>query len=306
MRIDRSRAGWLLFALSLVLLARAESLDFGPAQWLNMDEGYASAIGLRLLHHGGLPYVDAISVRGPIMYWAYELAVWAGGPFQVTAVRVAGCVSAALVVTGVWAAARALGASVGAGVAALLVVVHMTGLWHPFDGLAWNAELIALPFALFAVVAVSRASSAEGRAAYVWIGAAGALSAAAALAKQNFAVHGAVAFAWVVLEATERSRRSLRAAAFAVGALVVAASAVAPFVARGALAAFWYFCFRYGREVYLAPVGIRDVGRVFVTYFLAEGHLLFLVVAARICSAAPQANALVRRVSRSSRMPRSP
>jgi hypothetical protein len=220
------------------------------------------------------------------MYWAYELAVWLGGPFDVTALRVAGFVSAALVVVASWAAARAVGAPRGAGIAALLVTMSLTALWHPFDGLAWNAELIALPFALFAVVAVARSARTPGRGSYAWIAAAGGLSVAAALAKQNFIVHGAVAFAWAVL-ADLPGRRSTRAAAFVAGSVAVAGAAVAPYAARGALGAFWYCFARYGREVYLAPIGARDVISVFVHYFLAEGHILVLAVAAWLLRARP-------------------
>jgi hypothetical protein len=279
-RLDAT-AGALLLALSLGILAKAELAFVRPSLWLSMDEGYASALALRLLHHGGLPYVEGVSLRGPVMYWVYELAMRVGGPFDVCPIRVAGFVLASGVVIGAWAAARAYGSHAGAGLAALLVVLHLTGLWHSYDGLALNAELIALPMVLAAIVLVLRASRLSGRDAFVCAGFAGALSAAATFAKQNFAVHVLVALAYLVVASQAPSRlRDGRVASFALGGLLASALVLAPYVVRGELGAFWYYFVRYGREVYLAPVRPRDVGHVFEVYFLVKGHLLILAVAA--------------------------
>ncbi len=274
-------AGALLLVLSLGILGKAELAYVRPSLWLSMDEGYSSALALRLLHHGGLPYVEGVSLRGPVMYWVYELAIRLGGPFDVFPLRVAGWVLASGVVIGAWAAARAYGSHAGAGLAALLVVLHLTGLWHSYDGLALNAELIALPMVLAAIVLVLRAAQQSGRDAYVSAGLAGALSAAAAFTKQNFAVHGVVALTYLIASSSAPQRvRDGRIAAFLVGALLIVALVVAPYVARGELGAFWYYFVRYGREVYLAPVRPRDVSHVFEVYFLVKGHLLILAVAA--------------------------
>jgi hypothetical protein len=75
---------------------------------LHFDDGYVTAVGERLLDGHLLPYVDAASHRGPVMYWLAALAQALGGRME-------------------WYGIRAL--------ASLAFLTSLFGLWGATDGL---------------------------------------------------------------------------------------------------------------------------------------------------------------------------
>jgi hypothetical protein len=152
--------GFALVTLACAAALRAQLFSFEPLMWLNTDEGYAAALATRLLDRGGLPYVDAISLRGPLMYWIYEVVLAVGRPESLAAIRFAGAAWTIALVLGVASIPAILGSPLAAGMASLICVSSLTVFWSPADGLAWNAEVIGLPFVLagtaLAIAAVSR------------------------------------------------------------------------------------------------------------------------------------------------------
>ena len=252
-------ATWFGGGLALALLVRAHQLYMAPVRWLNVDESYAGAIGLRILDPGGLPYVAGVSQRGPVMYWLYALALSIGGAFRVASIRYGALLFALATVVLVLAALLVLSAARGAALAALLVVWTMTAELPPADGLAWNGELIALPFVLGQVVLCAHALSGRARRPLLGLALAGALMALAVLSKQSFAGHGVVSLLWLALVLRPRRRLLLGVASFGGGALLVVCAVLGPYVATGHLGEFWYYFVRWGREVYMAPVSLADI-----------------------------------------------
>src|ERR1700722_6187361 len=134
MHVSRRRAlvPWapsILTALAcLALLYAVHRPFFSPAVALNAkDEGYINAFAMRL--HAGhlLPYVDAVSHRGPMLYWVAEAASKLGDPMTFVPIRALALVCGALIVTLAWVSAamarRPLAAGIGSiGIAASLAL----------------------------------------------------------------------------------------------------------------------------------------------------------------------------------------
>jgi hypothetical protein len=245
---------------------RAELPTLSPPLWLNMDEGYATAMALRLVKDGGLPYTNAVDQRGPVMAWVYELAVQLGGAFDLHVVRYTGLLFAELTVLGVFAATRAIRRGVGAGIAAFLFALHLAVFKNPFDSLALNGELIALPFILFGFAALARK-----RVELLLLG--GMLVTLGFFAKQTLGGHIVVAAVWVLLPSEDRVRRF---AWFAGGVLATCAVILSPYALTGELHTFRYYFTTYGRMAYLAPTTHDDIVALTVSYYVRQyyGFLL--------------------------------
>ena len=76
--------GWgptlLALVVSVVVTLRAHAHFLLPyATPVSNDEGYISALGLRMIRGHWLPYVDGVSQRGPITYWLAAIAMRIGG-----------------------------------------------------------------------------------------------------------------------------------------------------------------------------------------------------------------------------------
>ncbi|HEX8791962.1 MAG TPA: hypothetical protein VF765_13500, partial [Polyangiaceae bacterium] len=76
-------------ACALVALSFAHYTFLHPIVWpMNFrDEGYITAFAERMIHGRWLPYVDAVSHRGPMLYWVAAVAVRIGGSDSFVPVR---------------------------------------------------------------------------------------------------------------------------------------------------------------------------------------------------------------------------
>jgi hypothetical protein len=253
--------GAAFVVVSMLGVVRAVLAALRPPLWFNMDEGYATAMALKLVKDGGLPYVAAVDQRGPVMCWIYELTV-ALSPFDVGAVRIAGLVFAVLSLLAVFAATHAMKGPLAAGIAVFVFALHLAVFKSPFDSLALNGEIIALPFVLsaFAVLAWRQ----KPWALFV----AGALVALGVFAKQTFGLHIGVAMLWVALMPGTRRERGVRVAWLGGGVAAVAIVVLAPYAATGTLHTFRYYFSTYGRLAYLGPVKSGDIFTLVSEYYV--------------------------------------
>jgi 4-amino-4-deoxy-L-arabinose transferase-like glycosyltransferase len=76
--------------VALALVWDANRFFFKPTAALlnSLDEGYATAFGRRMVEGRWLPYVDAVSHRGPVYYWVTAVLVKTCGWSSWLAMRV--------------------------------------------------------------------------------------------------------------------------------------------------------------------------------------------------------------------------
>src|SRR5438552_3204819 len=80
-RPGRTEARWAALAWALIVQAGAHAwATFPKAKICNVDEAYLIAFALRMIDGRFLPYVDAVSLRGPVLYYLTALVVRCFGP----------------------------------------------------------------------------------------------------------------------------------------------------------------------------------------------------------------------------------
>jgi hypothetical protein len=253
--------------VALVVLSRAHLHFLVPYPTpVSNDEGYISAMVLRMLAGRWLPYVDGISQRGPVLYWLAAVAMKLGGRFTWVPLRVLSWALGLSTVGLSFALGAELFAPLAGAFAALLVAYFLGYELNPWDGLGYNGEVVAMQFALGAMLLVARAmrpladgaegddTRRRGRALVV----AGALAALAGLSKQMTLIHAVPCALWIALgrvgdprTARERTRDLVR---FVAGAAVPYALVLGLYAATGHLREFVYYYQRYGRDIFMAPV----------------------------------------------------
>jgi len=271
--------GWgptlLALAVSVVVTLRAHAHFLLPyATPVSNDEGYISALGLRMIRGHWLPYVDGVSQRGPITYWLAALAMRLGGMWSWIPIRVLALLCAlstlalvfllALELFSPAAAAIAVLVSTYFAIAVLVSTYFFTYELNPWDGIGYNGEVVAMIFALASWLLVARAmrpaddprGTVRRRDAHILV--AGVLAACAGLSKQMALVHALPLAAWIVLGNNDPdSTRESRARAlirFALGSAIPFVVVVVIYAASGHLKEFFYYFQRYGREIFMAPV----------------------------------------------------
>jgi hypothetical protein len=233
------------------------------------DEGYITAFAERLSHGRWLPYVDAVSHRGPMLYWVAALAVRIGGGQSFLPVRLLalGC-SLLIVLLTYLAAARSRRPLAGA-IAAGVIVVELIVDLRPDDGLAYNGEPLLVVFALAGLLClVIGLAPGRRRPSLAWVAAAGVLASLATLTKQVAGVTLAPFALWALSTSLGRDtqetglRRLAPLLAFATGAAAPVLAVIARYAFAHELWALRYYLFTYNTEVYLAPYGDAKLHRL--------------------------------------------
>jgi hypothetical protein len=273
---------WLapgLAALTAVLVTLRAHLHFLVpfAAPVSNDEGYIAAMALRMMDGHWLPYVDAVSQRGPVLYWLTTAVMRVGGRFSWVPMRVLGialALSTLLLVATL--AAELAGAVAAAG--ALRVCTHLLSYeLNPWDGVGVNGEIVAMQFALASMLLVTRAQRREDLTAarrdrMVLLG--GVCAALAGLSKQMTLIHVAPSVAWLLIgrDGDDRRGRHRDLARFLMGLAAPFAAVVLLYAATGHLREFVYYFQRYGRDIFMSPLTaevMRDKAREQVDrYFL--------------------------------------
>lgn len=114
--------------VALFYSVRAALFFLGVDAALHFDEGYIATFGERMLDGRFLPYVDAVSQRGPVLYWLASIAQWVGGRFEWTGIRHLAFLCFVLASLGVLLAGVAARQAFVGAVASLLFVVTMVAV----------------------------------------------------------------------------------------------------------------------------------------------------------------------------------
>jgi hypothetical protein len=255
------------------------------------DEGYIAAMALRMMDGHWLPYVDAVSQRGPVLYWLATAAMRVGGRFSWVPMRLLSLTMALSTLLLV----ALLGAELAGWMAAAGAMLYCTHFLSyelaPWDGIGFNGEIVAMQFALASMLLTARAQRREGLSLARrdrMVIAAGVCAALAGLSKQMTLIHLAPSLAWLLLgrEGDSSRVRTRDATRFVLGVMIPYAVVVAIYAASGHLREFVYYYQRYGRDIFMDPLTstvMRDKSREQVDrYFLgiaAVASLGFMVLA---------------------------
>ncbi len=241
------------------VVARAHLFFFSPPAILNWyDEGYVVAFARRMLEGSLLPYVDAVSHRGPLLYWVTAVAVALGEPFSWAPVRILALGCTLLNVLLVFLAARRADHVLAGAIAALgIPIALLLGMELPMDGMAFGGELLLNVFAMASLWLLVTAL--RGRHAWRLVLIAGALAGLSVLTKQIAAALLPALALWPIAAALSRrdwgaSERYKLAAAFPIGVAIPLAALVVRYAAAGELGTLFYYMVTYNSEVYLAPI----------------------------------------------------
>lgn len=263
--VSRARAArlapWALgtaAAAYAVLQAHAYFMIGGPVA-VSADEGSVAAFAMRLLEGHMLPYVDAVSQRGPLTYWLVAIAQGIGGSRSFLPLRLLAATLGVCTTVLVACVPLRLDRPLGGAVAGLTTAVCMTAGMGPHAGVGYNAELASLPFTLAGTWLVVRALTRlhfDDRVRTYAI--AGALVGLGALSKQLAFIFAVPTLVVLGLggDAVGASRRArMRAvAAFAAGIAAPAVCVILLYAITGHLGALYYWTVRYNASVYMAPI----------------------------------------------------
>jgi hypothetical protein len=261
LRVSRLQFVICVFAVLFAawVVARAHLFFFSPPAILNSyDEGYVVAFARRMLEGSMLPYVDAVSHRGPLLYWVTAIAVALGEPFSWAPVRILALACTLLTVLLIFLAARRADHVLAGAIAALgIPIALLLGMELPMDGMAFGGELLLNVFALASLWLLVTAL--RGRAAWRLLLVAGALAGLSVLTKQIAAALLPALALWPVAAALSRrelgtAERYKLALAFPIGVAIPLAALLVRYAVAGELGALFYYMVTYNSEVYLAPI----------------------------------------------------
>jgi hypothetical protein len=256
----------LLAAVIGALIVRFFMVPY--AVQVGFDEGYEAAAVERVVAGRWLPYVDAVSHRGPFLYWTQGILQIATGHFELMGTRLLGLLALLTTTLASFLTGWAAGWSLAGAVAAASNVLVIAIIYVPGGGIGVHGEPVAIAFAtpafFLAAYALHRARTERGRMALLV--AAGALVAAAGLTKQTVAVVCAPLLLWLVADAIGGAEgappagRLLGWKALRRGPLPCAAGGVAVvllvlvrYACAGELRTLLYWSTSYNAQVYMQP-----------------------------------------------------
>jgi hypothetical protein len=249
----------------------------------SVDEGYLIAIGQRMLHGRMLPFVDGTAHSGPLFLLSGAL-IAAFDEFGWLPVRVAAVLCFAALSALTFACGRVAGRPLAGAIAAASIPFYATLRMQPYDGIAYNAELPGMVFALSSLYAALRAlKDTERPPALGWLVAAGLLTSCGALSKQVSTLLVLPVAAYVLL--TLRARDGLSRRARVRLSLVYLSAALLPALlllgylgAAGALPDAYYYLVEYNRGPYMFPFREVPLRRVYADWVGARPFELALCV----------------------------
>jgi hypothetical protein len=229
------------------------------------DEGYISAFAARMLDGQMLPFVDAVSHRGPVLYWVVAMLGLVWDPLTWTPVRVAALLAMLVTAVAAFACGARAGKPLAGAIGALALPVACLVDMRPLDGIALNGEHVLNAFmlpALYCLVAGLDRRRANPSVPLVL--SAGVLSALGALTKQVGAISIFPFGLWVAVAALSRpgltaTKRRMLVIAFCAGVALPVLITLARYALAGELRTVYYWTVTYNAEIYMAPftVGFR-------------------------------------------------
>lgn len=244
---------------------------------VSVDEGYIAAFALRLLHGKGLPYVDAVSQRGPVTYWLAAVACAFDQtsflPMRVLALVVALFSGFAMFAVGTLSGKPFVGA-----LALIAFAVVTTVTMGPHAGVGYNGELASLPFTMTGVaLAVGGLRSRRTR----FLLGAGACVALGALCKQLAAIFivPLMLFTWQKWGEGRALSRLRKVGWLLAGAAIPVALIVVLYALAGHVRELWYWGVRYNSTIYMAPVTAKFRRQFLLHWFQDNAYSLTVWVA---------------------------
>jgi len=290
-RIQSTAPDTWLWAFSSVLAAvyglRSAWFFYGMNAPLHFDDGYVTALAERLLDRHLLPYVDAASHRGPVMYWLAALAQALGGRMEWYGVRALTSLAFITSLAGVWASAFLAGRRFVAAFGALCFVFISIGLLELQTVFGLVGEAMATPWLMMAFLATTLALTRPHglRTRCGLLALAGVLSALSGLTKQTYLIVVVPLLLWAVAATLSESepaesprQRWAPVGAFALGWLLPLALVVSLYLAKGHLGELYYWFYRYNVDVYMAPYKHARVAKALYHWARDYGYLSFAMV----------------------------
>jgi 4-amino-4-deoxy-L-arabinose transferase-like glycosyltransferase len=270
------------YAMVLTIAANLFFMRPRGAMLHKWDEGYALAFARRMLEGHCLPYVDAVSHRGPVFYWIVAAAVKISGYGTWTPMRALTLI-AMLLTMGFGLAASCFGGRGMAGAIFCLIYVGAcaTGM-NLGDGLAFGSEHVVNVFGMLALLCLTVALRDQARRPNLALVAlAGAALMIGSLGKQIGVAALAPSGLWVLAVAVERRELSRvfrwgLVAAFALGVFAPLGMVLARYAVAHELSTFYYYTVTYNLSVYGAAVRGSARSRSLQAAFLDHFDLLLV------------------------------
>jgi hypothetical protein len=254
--------------------------------WAGWDEAYITVFAQRMIDGHWLPYVDAVSHRGPLLYWLGAVAQWMAGGHSWLAMRHAALLFAEANLAFAFLLGVAFRRPLAGFLAGATFVFSTLYAMEPKDGIGFNGELAAMPFVLAGAILTTlgvrdRRSGSDAR---VWYAAgSGLLVMLGALCKQPAGFHLLpLLLWWLAVALHERGslgRMDFRpSVAFAIGAATPALAVAAFFARAGAWRPFSYYLFTYNSDIYMGPVTLGYGIESTFLFWRSHGALLLLTM----------------------------
>ncbi|AKU96911.1 hypothetical protein AKJ09_03575 [Labilithrix luteola] len=235
-------------------LVAAHATLIGYKTFANVDESYAISLAQRLTE-GFRLYEGAISQRGPLMYYVFELVARVTGWDNVAGLRLwALAFSFAQVGAVAWAGCRLFSRRTGSLAAVAMTYMLVVGL-PPIDGLALHGETIQAPlFVVGATLAVFATRSRKRRG--LLLATSGLAFGAAIAVKQSALMQPAPVVLYLFADASRKTVRKIPwkdLLVFVAGVIAPLAVFVLHALGIGTLRSLVYYCFTYNLSVHLRP-----------------------------------------------------
>lgn len=295
---------WLVLFAFFGWIVAGHVISLGYMKYANVDEAYAASIGERLLE-GYKLYDGAVSQRGPLMYYSFEVFAKVFGWDNVLAMRIAALAfSLAHFVLVVWTA-RKLVSRTAAVVAGLVVAYGLTLGFRPDEGIALHGEVLLVPLLVsgtaFGALAMRHPAASSLRTRSLAI--AGFLIGAAVCVKPTTLVHPAPLILWLLFAHTRGEtdlRGWLRESLVYLGSvaslpIVFALHALA----QGTLKQLIYYCYVYNVTIHTHPMGPGHTWHHPLYGEIAEGPLFAIGAAGVLALMATRWIRRIRLVGRS-------
>ncbi|MEO7114059.1 MAG: glycosyltransferase family 39 protein, partial [Polyangiaceae bacterium] len=283
-RDPHRRWTFFVFFASIVSLVLVHGPLIGYKTYANVDEAYAAALAERLTE-GYKLYQGAVSQRGPLMYYIFELIDRIDGWDNIVALRLWALALAIAHLGMVYWAGRKLLSRSAATIAVGLSGYALSFGFPPEDGVAINGEPLQLPALMVAVVlgftAVRCKPGSKERARALII--AGISLGIAIAIKQSVALHVLPLVLYLLVDAHRRHQPNRRF--WIDSAILFSATLVVPLLFvlnsayEGTLKDLFYYCVTYNTQVHLRP-SPRHFTWLPTFYFRLNVQTLFFIVVA--------------------------
>lgn len=278
-------AGGIITVIALCLAIPVHRFVSRVRNAIGFDDGYTIALADRLMDGSWLPYVDGLSHRGPLLYWATALSLavterlsWIGPRWLVI-------VTFFLAAAGCFAAGAAARRPIAGAIGTTFYVFAICAAFPANGALALAGEKVSAPFCMasltLAAIGVVRARTLRLRVIALLL--AGAAAALAGLAKQTALLLVVPIAIWAGATALARDHvstraRWLEACAIPAGWTGLLTLVLLPYAVSGNLGAFYYWFVEYNAKIYMEPYPAASVLPQIAAWFNADPWTYFAAV----------------------------